>query len=142
MFQVDQCHLTRYVKSFLLQFWQSCGINAFLHGFVFRHLGNFLLNTLLTTIFVAFLWESMSLARKQPKNCIITVMVSIHPSLSPSSAAMENCPTLQRCSMMGQMDTQSLDTVPCYFVVSCTLSDKSKALFLCSAPGKKGLFSM
>lgn len=71
-------------------------------------------------------------------------MVSFHPSLSPSSAAMESYSTLQRCSVMGQVDAQSLGTGPCYFVVSCTVSGKSKALFLWwrSTPGKKGLLSM
>lgn len=119
-------------------------IKGLLHVFVFTYLANFLLNALLTNIGAAFLCESMFLARKQPKHCVSAGMLSFHPSLSPSSAAMESYSTLQRCSMMGQVDAQSLGTGSCYFVVPCTLSDKSKALFLWwrSIPGKKDPFSM
>lgn len=98
-----------------------------LHVFVFKHLENFVLNTLLTSSFTIFISKSIFLARKQPK-CYILYNNGGHPSFFIHLSSCRGKLSLPRCSMMWQVHTRYLDTGSCYFVVPCTLYDKAKKI--------------
>lgn len=122
----------RYLKFSSAVLVLLCGIKGFPHVFVFKHLENFLLNTLLTSTFTTFICKSMFLARKQPKGYYVLYRNGGQQSflihLSSGHGKLCYFAEMQH-DVMGTY--AMLGHRSCYFVVPCTLYDKAKTPLLC-----------